>query len=106
MGRLIGREVHTEDTGHSGSLLALPLLVPWVGADDQQFAMPLDQLALIADFANTSPNFHDSLMGAGGRLHLNPESYKKSHRGPAPRGHTARFLARRLHIGEFGRVEQ
>src|SRR4051794_36732284 len=40
------------------SLLALPLLVPRVGANHQQLAVPADQLAVLADTLDARTHFH------------------------------------------------
>jgi hypothetical protein len=42
-----------------GSHLALTLLVARVGANDEQLAVPLDQLAVFANSFDRRANFHD-----------------------------------------------
>src|SRR4051812_16934094 len=44
--------------GIARNSLALPLLVPRVGADDQQLPVPAHQLAVFADALDAGPNLH------------------------------------------------
>jgi hypothetical protein len=55
---LLVREV---DSGDAGDGSALPLLVPWVGADDHGRAVPLDHAAALAHGLDGRTYFHGEL---------------------------------------------
>src|SRR5262245_1780100 len=63
VGRFVRRNVHAHQTGHCSSLLALPLLVARVAANDVHGALSAHQLAVFADALDARSNLHDALPG-------------------------------------------
>src|SRR3954470_7496585 len=51
--------------GIARNSLALPLLVPRVGADDQQLAVAAHQLAILTNALDAGPNLHRKPLAAG-----------------------------------------
>jgi hypothetical protein len=55
---LLSREIDSCDTGHSGKLLSLPLLVARVGANHANSTVAPDNEALVTDLFDAGADFH------------------------------------------------